>query len=265
MKDVYAWDRFRSVALLLVTFLVIEFTYSLHVRPSADAWLAYEKRFTELHPMEAAPQSIYVIIKDPEQESCVVLTIWGLGLAFMRYWGIRKQRKVLDANIMGMAPGLRILPDDVLALDRSLDGMPAPQQRYVVVQAARRALQRFGVTGNVQDASSSVHNSCESEATRFDSELSSMRFVTWAIPAIGFIGTVRGIGLSLQSANIAMQGDASAVTAGLGVAFNSTLVALVLSIFLMLVMHELQRLQERLVLDCENYLDEELISRMQPA
>ena len=62
-----------------------------------------------------------------------------------------------------------------------------------------------------------------------------------------------------------MQGDASAVTAGLGVAFNSTLVALLLSIILMMVMHELQRLQERLVLDCESYLDEELIRRMQPA
>ncbi len=79
---------------------------------------------------------------------------------------------------------------------------------------------------------------------------------------MGFVGTVRGIGLALQGAELAVKGDTTAVTSGLGISFNSTLVALTLSILLMYILHEIQLAQERLVLDSENYVDEELVSRL---
>ena len=60
-----------------------------------------------------------------------------------------------------------------------------------------------------------------------------VRYITWAIPSIGFIGTVRGIGDALGQAYKAVEGDISGVTVSLGVAFNSTFVALVLSIIMM--------------------------------
>ena len=72
-----------------------------------------------------------------------------------------------------------------------------------------------------------------------------MRYIAWAIPAIGFIGTVRGIGDALSEAHKAVKGDVSGVTEGLGIAFNSTLVALLLSIVLMFLLHQLQLAQER--------------------
>jgi biopolymer transport protein ExbB/TolQ len=84
----------------------------------------------------------------------------------------------------------------------------------------------------------------------------------WVAPALGFIGTVRGIGLALQGAELAVRGETTAVTNGLGIAFNSTLVALILSIVLMYVLHEIQLTQERLVLDTENYAEQELVSRL---
>jgi biopolymer transport protein ExbB/TolQ len=69
--------------------------------------------------------------------------------------------------------------------------------------------------------------------------------------------------LALQGAELAVKGDTSAVTSGLGISFNSTLVALMLSIVLMYILHEIQLAQERLVLDVENYAEEELVSRLQ--
>ena len=57
-----------------------------------------------------------------------------------------------------------------------------------------------------------------------------VRYITWAIPSIGFIGTVRGISLALGQAHEAVQGDILGVTLSLGVAFNSTFVALIISL-----------------------------------
>ena len=121
------------------------------------------------------------------------------------------------------------------------------------------------VIGDIQDASDTAHDVCEAESERLDSELSMVRYLAWAIPSIGFIGTVRGIGEALGQAHKAVEGEISGVTQSLGVAFNSTFIALLLSIVLMFVLHQLQLQQERLVLDTETYLDSHLVRHLQVA
>ena len=85
-----------------------------------------------------------------------------------------------------------------------------------------------------------------------------IKYIIWAIPSIGFVGTVRGIGQALTQADQALAGDISGMTASLGVAFNSTLVALLISLLLMLVLHVLPNRQDRMLLrtqaSCENNL-----------
>jgi biopolymer transport protein ExbB/TolQ len=89
-----------------------------------------------------------------------------------------------------------------------------------------------------------------------------VRFTAWAIPAVGFVGTVRGIGAALQEAQGAMGGDISGVTLGLGVTFNSTLTALIMTIVVMFWLHQLQQAQDRLVLDSRTYVDRRLLRQM---
>jgi biopolymer transport protein ExbB/TolQ len=132
----------------------------------------------------------------------------------------------------------------------------------VLPRALINALRRFSSTRNIQDVSSSTRTIFETEAERLESELSMIRYISWAIPSIGFIGTVRGIGEALAQADKAVQGDITGVTQSLGVAFNSTFIALLISIFLMFLVYQLQLLQERLVYDSEIYLDDKLIRHM---
>jgi biopolymer transport protein ExbB/TolQ len=157
---------------------------------------------------------------------------------------------------------MRILPEDTREFARQVQALPEDRQRMLLPRVLLNALRRFSSTRNIQDVASSTHTLCESEAERLESELSMIRYISWAIPSIGFIGTVRGIGEALAQANRAVQGDIAGVTASLGVAFNSTFIALLISIFLMFLVHQLQLLQERLVFDAENYTDDKLIRHM---
>ena len=95
-----------------------------------------------------------------------------------------------------------------------------------------------------------------------ESELSMIKYIIWAIPSIGFIGTVRGIGEALSQAHIAVEGDIAGMTASLGVAFNSTFVALLISILLMFFLHQLQLVQDRLIHGVHDYCDKNLLSRL---
>ena len=89
-----------------------------------------------------------------------------------------------------------------------------------------------------------------------------IRYLIWAIPSIGFIGTVRGIGQALSQADLALAGDITGMTDSLGVAFNSTFVALLISIILMFLLHQLQRLQDDAVVDTQAYCEKFLLTRI---
>ena len=104
---------------------------------------------------------------------------------------------------------------------------------------------------------------CDSEADRLDSGLAMIRYIAWAIPAIGFIGTVRHIGDALLQAHKAVTGDITGVTSDLGIAFNATFVALLLTIILMFFLHQLQQAQEGFVHDTDHWIDQHLIRHMQ--
>ena len=178
-------------------------------------------------------------------------------------WSAKQERDLLDMDLVPIAEGVRVLPDDSREYARQLQALPDGQRRLLLPRALLAALQRFGATRNVQDVSSSTNTLVSLEAERLESELSMIRYIAWAIPSIGFIGTVRGIGAALGLAHRAVDGDISGVTQSLGTAFNSTFIALLISIFLMFLVHQLQLLQERLVFDAESYVDQNLISRMQ--
>jgi biopolymer transport protein ExbB/TolQ len=258
----YVWDRGAKLFMLAAIALIIHITWTLEVRPKAEAWITDQRAFVAANPGARPERHIYVIIRDAEQEATIIISIWAFLLALMRFYELRQQRGLLDADLMRMAASTVILPSDAREYLRTLEELPQKQRDMVVPRILRSGLKRFGTTGNAQDASTTVHNVSETELARLDAELAIIRFSVWAGPAIGFVGTVRGIGIALQGADLAVQGDISAVTAGLGISFNSTLVALFLSIILMYVLYEIQLSQERLVLDTEHYAEEQVVSRL---
>ena len=188
---------------------------------------------------------------------------WALSiLAYKAVTAYREQR-LLDLDLVPVLEGTRILPEDTHEISRRVQALPAGAQRLLLPRALITALHRFNRTRNIQDVSSAMRGVCQAEADRLESELSMIRYITWAIPSVGFIGTVRGIGDALGQAHKAVAGDITGVTQSLGVAFNSTFIALLISIVLVFIVHQLQLLQERLVLDTENYCNERLIQHLQ--
>jgi len=258
----YARDRAGKLVILVVIALVIQIIYTAFVLPRAEAWREEQRAIAARTPGYSPQRSIWVIIRDPEQEATICVAIWAVVLSVLRFRELKVQRELLNEGYLKQAPGVVILPSDAREYLRTFEQLPPAKRDAVLPRVLAAALKRFSATGNVQDASQTVHNVCESESTRLDAELAILRFSVWVTPALGFVGTVRGIGLALQGAELAVKGDTAAVTGGLGIAFNSTLVALLLSIVLMYILHEVQLAQERLVLDTENYADEELISRL---
>ena len=259
MKQRMSSEFIYQLFALLIAIIVVHALYVGVIRPSAKAHLEREAALQAAGEQEAFTRSLAVVIGDYEQESCFVLLIWAL--AIMGYKGRRGivERAMLDQRLLDIPEGTTVLPEDAREYSRSLEALPEAEQDYLLPRTLLSALQRFATTKSIQAVSDTIKENCELESDRLDSEMSMVRYIAWAIPSIGFIGTVRGIGDALGQAYKAVEGDISGVTVSLGVAFNSTFVALVLSIIIMFCLHQLQLSQERLVLDSQRYADRRLL------
>ena len=290
MRSVFGREALFSVAALLISAILIQTIYATVIRPRAAAILAEPANAPgeaqagqpgQQQPGEpgaAAPaagsapthagtptrnlRSVFVILKDYEQEVALILALWALCLIGYQGSEVARNRRLLDKDYIELGEGRVVLPDDARAYGRPIESLPRDEQEMLLPRALMVALNRFGATRSVQDSAEAVRAECENELDRLDAQLSMVRFTAWAIPAVGFVGTVRGIGRALQEAQGALHGDISGVTLGLGVTFNATLTALVSCIVVMFFLHQLQQAQDRLVLDARMYIDRRLIRNM---
>jgi len=262
MKKNYPEFVFQSAA-FIVAVILVHSLYLTVVRPRADFIMAEQAALMDADPDYVQVRSVWVIIRDFEQEACIILMLWAM--AIMTYKGVllAREHRLLEMDLVPVAEATKILPEDAREYARQIQSLPDYEQRLLLPRSLLAALHRFRATRNIQDVSNTAHGVCEAESDRLESELSMVRYIAWAIPSIGFIGTVRGISGALGQAYKAVEGDIAGVTANLGVAFNSTFIAMVISIVIMFLMHQLQLIQERLVLDTQTYCDQRLLRHMQ--
>ncbi len=262
-RSVGGRELLYSLGTLLAIAIVVQMFYATVIRPHAQALLQEALRTDASGNVDRSQlRSVWVIVKDYEQETAIILTLWSISLIIQQARAVALNRRLLDKLYIEVDDNHVVLPEDARAYARPIERLPTEEQYMFLPRALMVGLNRFGATRSVQDAAEAVIDECEFEASRLDAQLSMIRFTAWAIPAIGFVGTVRGIGQALMEAQRALHGDISGVTLGLGVTFNSTLTALILSIFVMFCLHQLQQAQDRLILDTRTYVDRRLIRHM---
>jgi len=244
----------KSLAVLIGSAISVHLSYIGYIRPQAEMIIAQAKLAGQ-----SAPRDILVVLKDYEQEICLILMIWASYLILSKCFAILKDRYLFNVDLLEDTAESGGNLKMALA---NLGELPAETLETPLVVTLMASLRRYLITNDVQNTSDAIESSVESLAIRQEAENSMIRYLIWVIPSIGFVGTVRGIGEALSMADQALAGDIAGMTNSLGVAFNSTFVALLVSIVLMLLLHQLQRLQDGLVVDTQSYCERFLLKRI---
>jgi biopolymer transport protein ExbB/TolQ len=130
----------------------------------------------------------------------------------------------------------------------------------------KRILTAFQTTESVENASAVLTSSIELRSHDLEVRYSMIRYIVWLIPTLGFIGTVVGIALALSYAGQPGQAQdpelLTELTLRLAVAFNTTLVALVMSGILVFIMHVAQAKEELTINRCGQYCLDNLVNRL---
>lgn len=152
--------------------------------------------------------------------------------------------------------------DDVNQLKLNMQQLER-SQKYLLTDLIKKSCIKYRLSKSSAEVLGLVEAQIRIYNAEMESEQSFIRYTAWAIPSVGFIGTVLGIAASLGYANEASTPEGVAkVTSMLAVAFDTTLVALLLSIVLMYGIHYLQKKQDDLFTCMNSYLIENLINRV---
>jgi len=192
-----------------------------------------------------------------EQFISYILTMWTMLMIAKRWTDVNAENQRLTEKPVDLQPGEIVYPDDAVRLQAELlQFEDPPRGESSLSRTLFSCLRRFETSRDVAAAEAVVRIETQSIVEDIDSGLSLSRYAAWAVPSVGFIGTVRGIGQALSLAD--SPSNLPDIVGFLAVAFDTTLIALLLSIAMMLAMHLFQKSFEgyasRLSKRCEDLL-----------
>jgi biopolymer transport protein ExbB/TolQ len=148
------------------------------------------------------------------------------------------------------------------------------QEKSLLARRCSRVIAAYIASGNKQTATEFAMEDSAFYSSTAETSNSVARILVWAIPLLGFIGTVVGIsgavngfsGFLQQSSDIEqIKQGIGTVTSGLAVAFDTTLLALFVSVLVMIPLVLVERQESRLLLAIDIYINDRLLPRLKEA
>ena len=197
------------------------------------------------------------------------LFFWGLVILFLKWRKNRGQERAILLNLFPNHLGREIHVGTVGAFIDHVYQLPPKLRDSLMVNRMRKALELFESRVNNGEVADFLNTQSDIDANRSSSSYSIIKVFLWAIPILGFIGTV--IGLSVAVGSLAM-GDTSdpealkasinSLTDGLSTAFDTTLLGLILSILMSFPLAAVQKKEDETLTMIDAFCVEKLLPKL---
>jgi biopolymer transport protein ExbB/TolQ len=188
----------------------------------------------------------------------------GMASLIIKALDVGRQSAALHRTLLPTRETEAQSPADSRRLLDHLSQLPDAQQDDYLPRRLREALQSVLFAGTADKLGDELKYLSESDGARSHASYGQLRIIIWAIPILGFLGTVIGITMAIASLNPqALEDSLPTVTGGLGVAFDTTALALGLSMVLMFLQYFVDRMEGRLLAAVDAHAAEELAGRFE--
>lgn len=209
--------------------------------------------------------------RGPTQHAVVVLFFWSLAILVFKRSKLRLQRRAFDVRVLPDEPGFVISPSTVdQVLDRIREIADDPRH-FMVLNRVEMALSNLRNLGRVGDVEEILRSQASQDESQMETSYALLQGFVWAIPVLGFIGTVLGLSQAIGSFTAvlgtgedvsAITGALGKVTAGLATAFDTTLVALVAALIIQLLMVMTKKSEEEFLDEAMEYGIRNIVGRL---
>jgi hypothetical protein len=247
----------KLLAFLIACLLTVGFfTALVFISGSWDAAKPYAQIFME---------------RGPTQYVATAFFFWAVCMLWMKFRKVEFQRRAFDLPIMPSDPSFSLSPETAREVLHRLHEVVDNPGQFAVLNRIERALANLDNIGNTADVTAILKIQSENDEAQVSSSYGLVNGLMWAIPVLGFIGTVLGLGQAIGAFGITLAQDGdlegikdslTLVTAGLSTAFDTTLVALVMALILQLFVSFLQSKESEWLDACNEYCNRKVAGRL---
>lgn len=198
-------------------------------------------------------------------------TFWSLAILLLKWLKIRLQRRVLLFDVVPDDPEFVLTPqsvDDVYQrMYRAVDDV----RHFVLFNRISTALSNLKNLGRVTDVDEILRSHAENDESGMETSYSLLQGFVWAIPVLGFIGTVEGLSVAIGGFGNVLSASEDfsqvkealrGVTGGLSIAFETTMQGLVAALVIQLLLTALKKNEEEFLDSCNEYCSRHIVGRL---
>lgn len=195
----------------------------------------------------------------------VALFFWGMADLLVRRVALAPQWRAVRTVSLNLEDR-RIRPEKAIDLRKRFEGLSAVVANTIFVRRLANALDYVSQRGTGSELEKHLQYLGDVDRERSHAGYAFVRFIAWVIPILGFLGTVIHFTMAIsQVTPEQLEHSLSAVTGALGVAFDTTALALSLSIVLMFFIFVVERSEKNLLHEVEMAANRELSHRFDAA
>ncbi|MGI9460075.1 MAG: MotA/TolQ/ExbB proton channel family protein [Pirellulales bacterium] len=205
------------------------------------------------------------------QHLVVLLTFWSLCILAIKYLKLRLQRKSLELQLIPDEAGFTVSPTTAGQVLKNIYDQVDDPKHFMLTNRIVMALSNLRNLGRVGDVDEILRSQASQDESAMETSYSLLQGFIWAIPVLGFIGTVLGLSKAIGGfSNVLKTTDditqisdsLQGVTGGLATAFDTTLIALIAALIIQLIMVVLKKAEEEFHDEALEYGIQKIVGRL---
>lgn len=181
-----------------------------------------------------------------------------------KFWQSRTERAACRAAVLPPWDGQPAPVTTAGGLLASLDRLPQRFRNSYLVRRVGAVLDFLCSRGSANELDDQMRALADNDSVALEASYSLTRFITWAIPILGFLGTVLGITQAISGVNPeVLEKNLSTVTDGLAEAFDTTALGLALTMVTMFISFLVERVEQGILEAVDGFVDRQLAHRFE--
>jgi biopolymer transport protein ExbB/TolQ len=220
----------------------------------------------------------------------VYLGFWSAAILFLKSRKLAKQKDSMLFDLLPVEIAEEITVRNAPQFLQHIRSLPTNPNESFLINRVVRGLEHFRSLQIGSEVADRLKAQSEIDATAVESSYTSLKVFIWAMPVLGFIGTVIGIGNSVSGlakgardtstaravseelpagsspdageTNVDRDAILGQIASGLSAAFDTTLLALAMSLLIMIPTSSMQKSEGDLLNLVDEYCNENLLKRL---
>jgi biopolymer transport protein ExbB/TolQ len=212
-----------------------------------------------------------VLERGPTQYVAIFLGLWAAVILWIKQRKLKTQRLALKHSIVPNDHSFVLSSQTADIVSKRIHEIAEDPERFIVFNRILIAISSLKNLGRVSDADEILNSIADQDSSAHETSFAILNGFLWAIPVLGFIGTVLGLSSSIGNFSNLLESQSEVsgiisslreVTGGLSTAFETTLLALVIALIVQLWMTGQKKAEEAFLDDCHDYCIRQVTSKI---